>query len=47
MILYSRVALDRAGVAADAGRALWCRAALEEGVAVSVGLFGGPDVGIE
>lgn len=46
MILNSRVALDRVGVAADAGGAL-CHAVLEEGIAVSVGVFSGTDVGVE
>lgn len=47
MILYSRVALDRVGVAIGAGGALLCHAALEEGVAVSVGMFSSTDVGVE
>lgn len=45
--LNSRVALDRVGVAVDAGGARLCHAALEEGVAVGVGLFGGTDVSVE
>lgn len=43
----SRVALDRVGVTVDAGRGRLCRTALEEGVAVGVGLLGGPHVGVE
>lgn len=45
-LLYSRVALDRVGVAGGAGGAL-CHVTLEEGVAVGVGLFCGADVGVE
>lgn len=37
--LNSRVVLDRVGVAADAGGTRLCHAALEEGVAVGVGLL--------
>ncbi len=44
---HSRVALDRVGVAADGGRAWLCYVALEEGVAVSVGVFSGTDVWVE
>ena len=45
--LNSRVALDRVGVAVDAGGARLCCAALEEGVAVGVGVFSGTDVSVE
>lgn len=44
---YTRVALDRVGVAAGAGGALLRGAALEEGVAVGVSVFGGTDVSVE
>jgi len=43
----SRVALDRVGVAVDAGAARLYPAALEEGIAVGVGLFSGTDVSVE
>lgn len=45
--LNLRVALQRVQVAVDAGGALRCHAALKEGVAVGVGVFSSPDVGIE
>lgn len=45
--LHLRVALDRAGVAVDTGRALLCHVVVEEGIGVCVGLFGGTDVGVE
>lgn len=43
----SRVALDRVGVAVDTGGGWLCYVALEEGVAVGVGVFSGTDVGVE
>lgn len=43
----SRVALHRVGVAVDARGARLCPVALEAGVAVGVGLFGGTDVSVE
>lgn len=43
--MNSRVALDGVGVAVDGGGL--CYVALEEGVAVCVGLFGGTDVSVE
>jgi len=45
--LNSRVALNRVGVAVDAGGARLCHVALEESVAVGVAVLSGPDVSVE
>lgn len=45
--LNSRVVLDRVWFGVSAGRLWLCHGALEEGVAVGVGVLGGTDVGVE